>query len=749
MTPFIVFEELSITNGRTFKKLTLPLHDQGLVLILGKNGSGKSTIWALLEAVFYGSTPSGHKRDELTKNKKDCELKVSLKLGDEQWVIAYKREKGKWQHVLETNGQHRDYHTVLEASKATQTALGLTKAEFEGSVHLTQSSQHILIEGKPTERKNYISNFFGIDERYDQVEQAAKAEVAKVEAELEKLSGYSHTLRVLNEDMKNLQYTDTAPLEGELANLTTESQNLREEGVSLRNIESTWKLYNELYPTANFYQNPENLKQKLESQKISLMSQINSAREIKLHNQKAIVTNRTIDDLEKKKSELFQEEFMNTDLDSETQTLAAKKANYLALQPMLKELNTIPSNLVAIDTEIIEKELNQIRTNVLTNEQKVVAIKAGKCPTCKTDFKNVDYKALEQEIDVQKQMITELATELQKANSNNQMFKRRMDLEQATRGCTIFTSEDNERLARLTSLTPLKNEYNKVCSQLTHLSKVDLLEEIEADTARAMLTEIEQDLTKVNECLIAVGRLPEKPLVTELQVSERLSEISEKLTSIQKKQSEIHTEIGRISAENGRYLKVQEQINQVEKKVENIPQLEKDLFFWKKLVEAYGPKGIRVQQLKKIMDVVLQRLPFYTNILFEDKTLSFVHSCDSNNIEIMARRQEGDSHYEHDISSMSGGERRALSVAFVLTLADCISQRKRSNILILDEVDTNLDQEAQFRFVNHLLPILKNQYSSIFLISHAEEVQQAAIYDQIWNVKKENHYSTVERKAGE
>jgi len=71
-TPGIRFKNLHIVNGRVFKDLKVKLDNQGIVSILGENGAGKSTIWNLLQANLFASTPSGHKKDALVKNKEDA-----------------------------------------------------------------------------------------------------------------------------------------------------------------------------------------------------------------------------------------------------------------------------------------------------------------------------------------------------------------------------------------------------------------------------------------------------------------------------------------------------------------------------------------------------------------------------------------------------------------------------------------------------------------------------------------------------
>jgi ABC-type Mn2+/Zn2+ transport system ATPase subunit len=136
--------------------------------------------------------------------------------------------------------------------------------------------------------------------------------------------------------------------------------------------------------------------------------------------------------------------------------------------------------------------------------------------------------------------------------------------------------------------------------------------------------------------------------------------------------------------------------------------------------------------------------------MFNEKHLMFKHKVDANNVKIIANREEVDeksgkvtNKFQHDISCFSGGEKHKMSTASMLAFTDCIPVHKRTNILILDEIDAELDHDGKFRFTNDLLPILKKKYSSIFVISHDENVQVANIYDKIWHISKKNHVSTL------
>jgi len=165
------------------------------------------------------------------------------------------------------------------------------------------------------------------------------------------------------------------------------------------------------------------------------------------------------------------------------------------------------------------------------------------------------------------------------------------------------------------------------------------------------------------------------------------------------------------------------------------------------MVDAYGPRGLRVIQLERIMDVVISRLPYYTSLLFSEPGLKFSHVCDATNIHIYAHRIRTNpkgvvEEFQHDIASFSGGEAKKLSVVFILTLADCVSAAKKTNILFLDEVDSPLDDEGEFLFINELLPRLADDFESVFVISH-REAKQAAIFDQWWDFSKKNHSTVI------
>ena len=747
---FLKFKKLSIKNGRVFKEIDLQLHGQGLVMVQGANGSGKSTIWAILEAIFYSSTPGGHRRDELVKNKKDSSFTVEFSKGKEDWSISYARTKGKWKHTVTVDGKERDYHTIPETTKAAAEALGLSRAEFEGSIHLTQSSQHILIEGKPSERKQYISDFFGIDERYDQVRSAAEGELNAVTKEIEKVSSYSHTLAVLEEEQKQLIHKDGSELKASLELATQRVTVVDSRLTELSSQMTAWKQYQHHWPAASRVSSPEAVKEGLLLKRAELQNSFKQVNEVRSHNEAAKRSNSQLEQLTSSIKSLEAEyQGLDGDYKDEFQRLSNDIAAYQRVSPMKSEFSAYLAEILAVPVDSMEAEMSRLSAESMYESRKLSAAERGECPTCSTKFTTQDIEAQRAKVVELQSAVASLNEDLALLRKRNEKAQRYQYLKQVCAGVLNITQVEISRHGYLSELLKGQGQYNAIKQQLVHLHFIELKPELDSVSITSSFAAVDSELLSVNQCLEAKAKLPPVPQTPEMQITEETNSLWGEKQSLLTKNQQGYAELGKIETENARVAKLKSQVLELQTKLDGLDQLKKDQYFWQKMMEAYGPKGLRVQQLQKIMDTVLKRLPYYTSILFEDKNLSFNHSCDSANIEILAKRISNDEEYTHDISSLSGGEKRSLSVAFVLTLADCVSSNKRSNILILDEVDSNLDQNAQFRFVNHLLPLLKEQYESIFLITHSEEIQQAATYDKIWKVLKTANWSVIEEKLAE
>ena len=753
----IIFKHFHIENGRTFKKLSVPLENQGIVLIQGDNGAGKSSIWDLLEATLYGSTPDEHKKDELTKNELDTILTVCFEKNSEIYNVSLKRKKGKWVYEIQKDNTPITEHNFTDASKSVAKLLGLTKAEFEGSIHLTQSTQHILIKSELSERKKYISNFFGIDDRYDQIHLGAKNEVDRVQEQISKLAGLSHTKQMLETELQNIELKNIDELQSKLATLQNHFDTNNAKLSEVNKTLTTWLEYNKYHDLASMVTDPDTDIKDLELKISDNKSKIKYIETVKNNNDQANRVNSTIDSLEQMLKGIIEKvpTIVNdlnplSDYEKELQLLLSIRNQNDSVQNLRKELKTLPKN-ETISIETIETQLVALQIDYQTHAKNKAAKERGICTECGSKFTKQD---VQKEI----QLLTEIRENLDLLNEDyvilkekNNKIKRKKLLEEHLAKIPLFSEDNIKQIAFLEKYIPLKKDYDEITSNLKILQRMEVTENVDVSDIPNILHEIRQDgilIEELKKCQIAKKLLPKKPKQSEENLLKQRATYHNELLTIKEFIQTTTQAIGEYTVSNNTHQRLTLSLEDINKNLNKLDGLKKEEFFWSKMVDAYGPKGLRIQQLEKMMNLIIHQLPMYSSILFKEKKLQFKHKVDANNVRILACREEetddGEiNNFQHDISCFSGGEKDLMSTSFILTLSDCVPHQKKANILVLDEVDAQLSDDGKYRYTNQLLPMLRKKHSSIFVISHSKETQTANIYDQIWEIEKIGHTSNL------
>jgi len=754
----INFKHFHIENGRSFKKIDIPLENQGIVLIQGDNGVGKSSIWDLFEAVLYGSTPNEHKKDELTKNEEDAIYTICFEKNEEIFNVSLKRKKGKWAYEIKKGSTPITEHTYNDAVKSISKLVGLTKAEFEGSVHLTQDTQHILIKSELAERKKYISNFFGIDDRYDQIHAAAKQEVDKMSEQIAKLAGLSHTKQMLETELTNIEVKDIDELQNSINTLQKQYDKQVTKLEATNKSLLVWQDYEKYFEDANKVIDPDKEILNLETIIIDNKGKCNHIETIRSRNEQAYKVNYAIDRLENTLKEIsitlpgIEADTLDvSEYEKELQLLYNIRSQNDSVSNLRKEIKSLPS-VEEISITNIEKELLNLQIAYQTHAKNKQAKEKGICTECGSKFTKQD---------VQKEiaLLTELRENIDLINEDytivknrNVKVKRRKLLEEHLAKIPAFSDDNLSRITYLERYVPLKKEYVETMSGLKILNRMEIAEEVDINDIPRIAQEIKQHeelIQELKKCQIAKKLLPVKPKENEKSLLKLKSTLHNEILNL-KTSIQTNTQmLGEYKNSNATQQRLTASLTEIDKKLDKLEDLKKEEFFWSKMVDAYGPKGLRIQQLEKMMDLIIHQLPVYCSVLFKEKRLNFKHKVDPNNVKILACREEIDEEnkesikFQHDISSFSGGEKDLMSTSFVLTLSDCVPIQKKANLLILDEVDAQLDEDAKFRYTNQLLPMLRKKHGTIFVISHSKEVQTANIYDQVWEIQKVNHNSTL------
>ena len=758
----INFDSLSIVNGRGFKEESFPLRRQGLVSIVGKVGAGKTTIWDLMESVVFGNTSKGYKKDELTKNLSDTAYTLNFE-GENGHIyqVVHERRKKKWRYRITEDDKDISPHNYNDAPKALRQILPYSRDEFGGSVHLSQGSQHVLLHGQPKERNLYISKMFGLDDsgEFGTLQKEAEGELAKVKAKILDFEKTDVERGILEAKLVELPdpAEDIEKAQASIAQYQQAAQSWRVYKQTVDQALSSWATIERLSPQLGSDPDPSSslaethrLDGELKVLLAAADAAVRSNQDASVHNQRGETYANNLQSL------LAQYPDLETFSAQELSTLQQRAQTWQRLAPHLKQWETVQHYPdLEEPTKDLEDRVNEADFHVRSISARLAACASGECPTCKAQYSAHDLEKLKAEAEAAARQLALDKSGLAALREQNRLAREKAELSRILASFpgphSHFGTADSERMTRLQELSRVHGSLGQLRAVVESFVPKFLVEVPSTSHVESKRQELAQQRVALEAAIRARSQMPPPPELDKASALAALQQCQEQLPVIESSLAALQQELGklqRVSQDRGRMF---DSIERANHKLEGMPALMKDRMFWETMVKAYGPKGLRVKRLSDVMGLVMQRLPFYTSILFRERGLSFSCSVESDSIEIIAHRLEFDGEKEieftHDIGAFSGGESKLMSIALMLTLASCVPSKKKANILVLDEIDAHLDMESQSRFVNDLLPALRDQYESLFVISHSSEVQQAAIYDQVWEVTKDQHTSSVIRRA--
>ena len=162
---------------------------------------------------------------------------------------------------------------------------------------------------------------------------------------------------------------------------------------------------------------------------------------------------------------------------------------------------------------------------------------------------------------------------------------------------------------------------------------------------------------------------------------------------------------------------------------------------------AYAKNGMKLEKLKQLLKDLADRLPYWTRVLFTEKDFQVRvredESCTGLALVVQKTFEFGKRKITRDvdISSLSGGERSRMAVCLMLTMSELVSYEKRTNFLVLDEVDRHMDTYAQRLMAELLIPLMRKRKSGLFVISHSTLIDPKK-FDQTMVVTKRQNNST-------
>jgi len=782
----IKFKRLKFKNAVTFDNtVVVPLQKQGRVFLSGNNtdtggsnGAGKSTIFEVLQHILFSSTSKGFSRNKFAANGYMSELIMEVD-GHEYKILQFrgaKKKERKDGYQIWKDGQEvtpKGTRHMQDCIQYIKEIIGITEEEFRGYIYLAQEGQgHVLISGKGSEKRNYLSNLFSLD-RYDSVKAGVDEELENIKSQIAVLSEKVAVRNELREQLDNVELSQD-DFHAYESSIEAARQFVQEK-------QKIWtgKLRKEDSRRVQEGERKE-VRSRLDEifpkwQELDVEEQ-SEARHSKLRKLNARIEK--LEDLKTLQDEKLELEEEYEDKQEMTEEEAAK-----ALKAAQSKVSEMDSNLKGIKRRIVLEEqlpdisgigsdvnerlqeaegaLGAIKHNLSEAKntvEKMSQLTEAECPTC---GQSLDQKAIEEQRkrseNIVKTMTSALKSTETEISALRELTKRLENYEKlsAQIGELPSGSIDEQKAAllsyekevnRLSVVLETAKQNAKIAKRLSEVISAisaypDTLDVSKLSEYTERARKLEKSLDKLETLKNLKGKFSNMEKI-DLMPENEYEILAERASFYEKAASEIAVLEADIAQKKTTAEKLQNRLSDLERELEGWESTQQRKALFEAMKEAYGPKGLKITQLKKICNAICRSLPKYTTIMFQEPRVEFFvdNDPDSTDIEFYIRRFTPEGTEEYPVGKLSGGEKKRLAVAMIFSLAELVSPRKKCNLIVLDEVGDGLDQLGEEAFASQLLPNLSQD--TVICTSHRPGIESAQ-FDNYWSVIKKNNKSIL------
>lgn len=295
---------------------------------------------------------------------------------------------------------------------------------------------------------------------------------------------------------------------------------------------------------------------------------------------------------------------------------------------------------------------------------------------------------------------------------------------------TISSQTIKQHIARneeeLEKLRKILNERSKLETELKNLKERITEKKLEYENLNKEYQSIEYDIKNY------------EPL------KKKLESLTLELNELKKRRDENSKKLGEI---NGRIKEIEDTLNELttkhkeyEEMEAKTKEIERELKIYKALDNIFMERNLPA----KIISYYVKRVEYYAQEyinLFLGNRFTLRLNVDSGGIN--ANVQEGN--IQRKLEALSMGERTAIGFALRLGIMSAVAEQhglRRPDFLIIDEGLSALDEERRNAFLD-ILGKLKENFSTLVVISHISELADAPIFDMVVTIEREGSQSTI------
>ena len=379
----------------------------------------------------------------------------------------------------------------------------------------------------------------------------------------------------------------------------------------------------------------------------------------------------------------------------------------------------------------------------------------GRCPTCRSevDFSKVKKAVYTAEANLpslkKKKAAQDLSKELRAAKKTLRSVEYD---ESALKSCAASLMRASAALELAEEKLAARKEYDRLTASLAELEPPEKpkhkpsLSVQECDDIIEQCTEIEKQLEAKKQILrkskTDSGKVRSlKQVEAELErLADEVSDAEQTIKSAEKEKSKLDGLLLAAAEYRNNVSFYEKEISSNKKKLEEFRKSSKDKKLIDILVKCYGPRGLRSVAANNVCRLLEDNLNQYRDLLFYEPFVFFVEAGDAG-ISIMVDRNNGSPTSLTDVRNLSGAESNAFSLLYCLSDLMITPSFKKTNMLILDEPTSHMDEVTRALFNERFLPAVQDLVPNIFVITpHPDDASPSA---SEWVVEKNKGRSSV------
>ena len=752
-----MIKEINLINWKSHENSRI-VFTKGINLIIGKIGSGKSSILDAISFSFFSNFPDLNSRrikleDVIMKKpleKKFCEVILRFEIENKEYEIKRRieREKGSYSELKEGNkvievGTER-VNSIIEK------ILKIDYDTFYNVIYGEQNRIDYLFSLQKSQRKEKFDEILGIEilERIRRTSVSVKNKLLKIFAQKKAIFENFEKEKIEEKlEKERIEYFE----------ILRKKEKIKEEVEILKN---------EIEKIEKEVEEGKKVKDKileLKSKEEFLINDINKLKfELKSLDEYKNFDKKEIENKISEKERLLnslKEEIKN--LKDEIEKIS-KQIN--ELEYSIKKENEIEEEIrvleeeknkgieeVKIKNELIEK-IEELKTKIEEIVKKIASIKSNidfyedviknlgkienKCPVCGREIDEENKKKI---FEKYSKILDELRNELksiqvlknEKENELKNLEEKLLKIQRVEEKIKIIERRVEELKSKLIKidkrkLEELKNEKNKleikekkvyfemenVMKEIVELNKI--LEKI--DRREKIDLEILKKEYELNEIEKNLNILTTNQFFLKLEENEK--KLKEKRDEYVSKRTMLNEIIGKISI-------LEKLIVEYEKKLEEKRKLKSEIEKIEKYIRDFEvlEKSVKETQAivrNKLIDAINYYLSIYWNELYPYKDYESFRIYPTEDDYVFELKDSLGRWIEIERIA-SGGERMIAALCLRIALAKVLAPQ--IDILILDEPTHNLDENSVKELTRTLNEKLSNFFSQIFVITHDERFE--------------------------